>query len=264
MEMLVRWGMRPTPAADGKAALEELRAACSAGQAFQLILLDQHIPEMDGLMVAKRLNQSPDLGHPKIILLTAGGSAVEADEQGISGLLTKPVLKAELLEAIGIALGAPTELAAPVLTCHADGDTDQQPLRILLAEDNPVSQLLAVRLIEKRGHKVLVADNGREALSMILQDRFDIVLLDVQMPEMDGFSVARAAREREKDTREHLPIIALTANSMDGDRERCLAAGMDDYVSKPINFTELFDTIERCMSIDRTLPRSRTPLSLCR
>jgi CheY-like chemotaxis protein len=251
VEMLRRSGMIPTAAIDGVAGLEKLRTACLAGSAFPLILLDLHMPGMDGLAMAERLRGDPGFGHPRIILLTAGGSsgeAVRAHELGIGNFLNKPVLGAELLAKVRAALTGEAAAPSPAAKSNAAGDQDQGRLRILMAEDNRVNQLLAVRLIEKKGHTVAVAENGREALSMIGHERFDLVLLDVQMPEMDGFSVARIIREREQDTGEHLPLIALTANSMSGDRERCLTAGMDDYISKPIDSNELFRTIERCMS----------------
>ena len=252
VEMLRRFGMQPVPAASGTAALDELRTACRSGAPFPLILLDLHMLEMNGLTMAEHLSADSSFGHPRIILLTAGGSSVDvvrARQLGIGGLLMKPVLAAELIEAVRTALIAETTSPSPVAKGDsAEGQQSRGVLRILLAEDNRVNQLLAVRLIEKKGHHVAVAENGRQALSMISRERFDLVLLDVQMPEMDGFSVAKVIREREQRTREHLPLIALTANSMIGDRERCLAAGMDDYISKPIDSNELFRTIERCMA----------------
>jgi CheY-like chemotaxis protein len=264
VEMLRRVGMKPAPAKDGRAALEQLRIARLAGSAFPLILLDLHMPEMDGMAVAERLGEDSDFGRPRVILMTAAGSSLEtvrARELGIGQFLIKPVLAAELLETVQLVLSAEAAAPVPAVKCDIPGsDQGEGGLLILLAEDNRVNQLLAVRLIEKRGHKVVVAENGREALSMIDRERFDLVLLDVQMPEMDGFSVARIIREREQSTREHLPLIALTANSMSGDRERCLAAGMDDYISKPIDSKELFHTVERCISGNRTAFRSHHPV----
>ncbi len=252
LQTLSRWRMEPTSVNNGRAALEAWRAAHLSGRPVQLILLDLHMPEMDGFTVAERLKRNSACDPARIVLLTSGGTSTEAArarELGIGAFLTKPILIAELLEAIRTTLGAATMISSPV----AKDDTAnlkeaRQQLQILLAEDNRVNQTLAVRLIEKKGHGVAVANNGREALSMLSKDRFDILLLDIQMPEMDGFSVIHAIRQSEKQTQEHLPVIAMTAHAMSGDRERCLAAGMDGYISKPINSDQLFEAIEKLHS----------------
>ncbi|HEX4807464.1 MAG TPA: two-component regulator propeller domain-containing protein [Bryobacteraceae bacterium] len=244
LELLSRCGMRPIPAENGATALDAAEAANRSGLPFRLIMLDLHMPEMDGFQVVQHLRATSALGAGKVILLSSGGSSAEAArarEQAISSVLTKPVLKTELLGAIRAALGEVKAEPMPRVKPLAPDGQGQPRLRILLAEDNRVNQLLAVRMIKKQGHNVEVANNGLEALSMIARDRFDVVLLDIQMPEMDGFAVAQAVRERERDTLEHVPIVALTAHAMSGDRDRCLAAGMDGYLTKPVNFDQLWE-----------------------
>ena len=182
-----------------------------------------------------------------MMLTSAGqrGDAARCRELGIAAYLTKPINQSELLEAIRIALGARSQKEPrPVLITRHTLRESRQRLQILLAEDNAVNQVLAVRLLEKRGHTVTVVENGKEALAALQQQPFDLLLLDVQMPEMDGFEVTAVIREREKATGAHVTIIAMTAYAMEGDQHRCLAAGMDAYVSKPIQARELFETVE--------------------
>jgi CheY-like chemotaxis protein len=163
---------------------------------------------------------------------------------GIGTYLTKPIRRTELLNAILTAVHAVTETDANSAKSRHSVEPCRQSLRLLLTEDNAVNQRLAVRLLEKRGHTVVVANNGREALAAILRDRFDAVLMDVQMPEMDGLEATRLIRARERDTGRHLPIVAMTAHAMKGDRERCLQAGMDGYISKPLHPSDLFEAVE--------------------
>src|SRR5579863_3215419 len=191
------------------------------------------------------------------MLTSAGlrGDAARCRELGIQAYLPKPVRRADLLQSIRMLLSAQTAVVGdlPLLTTHALREYRSR-LRILLAEDNRVNQMLAVRILEKRGHTVVVAEDGRRALEALGKQPFDLILMDMQMPELGGVEAARVIREREKSTGEHIPIIALTANAMAGDREHCLNAGMDDYVSKPIQVKELFAAIERVFSspLDRT------------
>jgi PAS domain S-box-containing protein len=244
--MLSHWGMRVTLTRDGQEALEVLEQALAANEPFALIIADARMPGLDGFGLAERIKARPQLATATIMLLTSSGQrgdAARCRELGVAAYLIKPVAQSELLEAILRVLGAQPEAArASLVTRHLLRET-RRTLRILLAEDNPVNQKLAVRLIEKQGHSVTVAANGREALAALDREPFDLVLMDVQMPEMDGFEATAAIRQREKQRGGHVPIIAMTAHAMKGDRELCLAAGMDDYLSKPIRAEELAQMI---------------------
>jgi two-component system sensor histidine kinase/response regulator len=203
---------------------------------------------MDGFTLAGLVKQNTRLAGITIMMLTSVGflgDAARCRELGITAYLTKPIRQIELLEAIRIILGqsAARMNSAPLLTRHTLHE-NRSHLKILLAEDNPVNQLLAVRLLEKRGHHVTVANNGTEAVAQSLGTIFDIILMDIQMPIMDGFEATAAIRSREKLTGNHIPIIAMTAHALSDDEERCLAAGMDAYISKPINSAQLFELVE--------------------
>ena len=246
-EMVATWHLRPTIASDGQQALALLAQARHAGQPFTLVLLDATLPE-DGFIVALRLKQDPTLCQAIVMMLTAAGhrgDVARCRALGLTAYLTKPIKHSHLLETMLTALGAATTatVSPPLMTRPALRD-NHLPLHVLLAEDNPVNQKLAVRLLEKRGHSVVVAKSGREVLDIVASQHCDIVLMDIQMPEMDGFQATAAIRAREQSTGMHLPIIAMTANAMPGDRERCLAAGMDAYVSKPIQAEALFSALE--------------------
>jgi two-component system, sensor histidine kinase and response regulator len=245
--MLSRWGMRPTAVESGRLALEALELARHGGQPFSLVLLDGHMPEMDGFAVAKQFRLRPELAGTTLMMLTSGGSpgdGTRCRELGISAYLNKPIRPAELLEGIGRALQKMPEKATPLITQHSMRE-DRNRARILLAEDNPVNQTVAVRMLEKRGYTVVVASSGRAALSAWEEDHFDVVLMDVQMPDMDGFETTAAIRATEKISGAHTPIIAMTAHALKSDEERCLAAGMDGYVAKPIRIQELLAALER-------------------
>ncbi|MGD0694031.1 MAG: response regulator [Terriglobia bacterium] len=251
-EMLIDWQMKPMLVEGGREALVALRLAIEAGQPFPLVLTDMQMPDMDGFALVERIRENPALAGATIMMLTSAGArgdAARCRELGISAYLTKPIRKAELLQAIMTALGKrQKEADRPVLVTRHSLREARRGLRILLAEDNAVNQMLAVRLLEKRGYSVAVANNGREALAILegaAFSGFDAVLMDVQMPEMDGFEATAAIRAKEKPLGKHLPIIAMTAHAMKGDEERCLAAGMDGYVSKPVRADELFANIEK-------------------
>ena len=251
-EILSSWQMRPTLADSGRAALAALKLAREAGERFPLLLVDAQMPEMDGFALVERIKRNPELTGATIMMLTSAGlrgDAVRCRELGIHAYLTKPITQAELLEAIQLALGtAAREEAQPTLVTRHTLRESRKQLRILLAEDNAVNQVLAVRLLEKQGHTVTVAGDGREALAALEKQAFDLVLMDVQMPVMDGFEATAGIRSQEKATGAHIPIIAMTAHAMKGDRERCLAAGMDGYIAKPIQPKELYETLERFLS----------------
>ncbi|HZS03617.1 MAG TPA: response regulator [Blastocatellia bacterium] len=248
-EVLTSWLMRPTAAESGPAGLAALREARQKGEPFRLVLLDYHMPEMDGLMVAEQIRQEAALRETAIIMLSSaaqGGMAARCRELNFAGYLTKPVSQSELLDAI-LALA---DNSAPGRETAAAGARPEpgRRLRILLAEDNKVNQTLAVRLLEKHGHSVVLASDGRQALAAWEREPFDLILMDVQMPEMNGLDATAAIRMKEQETKTHIPIIAMTARAMKGDREECLAAGMDDYVSKPVHASELFEAIESLLT----------------
>jgi len=247
-EMLANLGMNPTLAENADAALAALRAAHKAKQRLGLVLIDAHMPEMDGFSLAEQIISLPEFRSVPIIMLTSAGQAGDARrcrELGIAAYLGKPIDQAELLEAIAAALSSSEKKSSEraLVTKHSLREK-RLSLRILLAEDNIVNQTLASRLLEKRGHDVIVVGNGKQALAALDQQAFDVILMDVQMPEMDGFETTAAIRESEKSTGKHIPIIAMTAHAMKGDKERCLASGMDAYLSKPIRGKDLFEIIE--------------------
>jgi signal transduction histidine kinase/DNA-binding response OmpR family regulator len=247
--MLQRWGMKPTAVEDGAAALQALEIAQSTGRPFPLILLDGHMPGMDCFALAAKIREHPHLVGATIMMLTSAGhlgDAARRRELGIAAYLVKPIRQSELLDAICNVLNRAPQKKAALVTRHSLREAGRR-LKILLAEDNPVNQTLALRLLEKRGYAVSVAGNGCEALARIEKEQFDLVLMDVQMPEMDGFEATASVRQREQRSGKHLRIIAMTAHALKGDEERCLAAGMDAYVSKPIRTHDLFAAIERLM-----------------
>jgi two-component system, sensor histidine kinase and response regulator len=247
-ETLRLWGMRPTAVDGGEAALAELKRAAAAGQPYPLVLLDAQMPGMDGFTLAQLIKHEPGLAESTVMMLTSLGRQADAArcrELGLANYLVKPVKQSDLLRAVCAALVAAPPRAVSVKTplSVADPVTVLAPttgrLRVLLAEDNAVNRLVALRMLEKQGHSVTVVCDGRQALDALARELFDLALLDIQMPELDGFEVAAAVRAREKGTGKRLPLVALTAHAMQGDRERCLAAGMDGYVSKPIQTARL-------------------------
>ena len=248
-EMTSSWGLEPAVAEDGEEALFQIKKASDSGRPYRLLLLDLQMPDMDGFEVARRVKESDSGKNVEIILLTSAGQKGDASlckEVGISGYLLKPVKQSDLLDAITLALGHPTEEKIPVITRYTIQETRKR-LDILLAEDNIVNQKLAKKILEKRGHRVVVASNGREAIERLKGEYFDLTLMDVQMPEMDGLTATRKIRNS-KGQISNIPIIAMTAHAMKEDKERCFEAGMDDYVSKPIKPEELFEVIEKFAS----------------
>lgn len=245
-ETLGRWGMRVTLAPEGTSALENLESGARAGVPFRLMLIDANMPELDGFAVARLVKLRPEKERPATIMLTSCGHIGDVAlcrEAGVSAYLTKPVRHAELRAAVCRALQIFSP-AAPLGLPAKRGDSHSGSLQILVAEDNLINQHLAVRLLEKRGHRVTVATNGQQAVDLLDQRAFDVVLMDVQMPEVDGFEATAIIRAREMLTGRHVPIIAMTANAMQGDQERCLQAGMDGYLAKPIKAGVVFSTIE--------------------
>jgi two-component system, sensor histidine kinase and response regulator len=250
MGMLGRWGMKPTAVEGGRMALQALEVAKSIGRPFPLVLLDGQMPEMDGFTLAEKIKEDPGLVGATIMMLTSAGHLGDASrcrELGISAYLVKPIRQGELLQGICQVLNFAAEKQAPLVTRHTLREARNRS-RILLAEDNAVNQTLAMRLLEKRGYMVTLASNGQEAVAAVEKEMFDLVLMDIQMPEMDGFQATAAIRKREASTGRRTPIVAMTAHALKGDQERCLAGGMDAYISKPIRSNELFETIERMLA----------------
>ncbi len=247
--MLRHWRMEPSLAEDGAKALEKMEQNVALGRMFPLVLLDAQMPHMDGFALAAKIKRNPQLARATIMMLTSvgqRGDAARCRELGVAAYLIKPIRQSELLRAILDALGKPvgSPEQVPLVTRHYLRET-HKGARILLAEDNPVNQKLVVRLLEKRGFLVTAAVNGKEAVAAIERESFDLVLMDVQMPEMDGIEAASLIRRKEKESGGHIPIIALTAYAMKGDEERCRAAGMDDYVPKPVRSQDLFSAMRR-------------------
>ncbi len=250
-EILRNWDMRPRSVASAPEAVRVLREAYRAGASFPLVLTDSNMPEMDGFALAEQVRQDPEVGSTLIMMLTSGdrpGEIARCEQLGIAAYLLKPIKQSELFDAIVLALGVnAVDEEARSAPATPPPSAPQRSLRVLLAEDSLVNQKLAVGLLEKHGHQVTLANHGREAVAAWESQAFDLVLMDVQMPEMDGYEATEAIRTRERETGRHTPIIAMTAHAMKGDRERCLAAGMDGYVAKPIRAQQIFDAIEQVL-----------------
>jgi two-component system sensor histidine kinase/response regulator len=248
--LLQLWKLRPAAAASGAEAMLMLEQAAERGDPFSLVLTDCHMPEMDGFDLCARIKNSPHLPDAVVMMLTSGerlGDIKRCRELGISLYLTKPVRRAELHAAIVRSVTRrPVLRLAPIPARDAGVPLPAgEKMHILLAEDSIVNQRVALRILEKAGHRVTVAPNGAEALKALEQHDFDLVLMDVQMPEMGGFEATGRIRQSEYVAGTHMPIIAMTAHAMTGDRERCLDAGMDDYISKPIHSATLVDLVEK-------------------
>jgi CheY-like chemotaxis protein len=247
------WGCRRDTVADTDAALGALKAAAGSAEPFDLVLVVMQLPAIDGAAIGQRIMAEGAFGCPPMILLTAQGMRGEAARMkaiGYAAYLTLPVRRSQLLECLAMVLGAgevkPASRLSPLITRHLISDARKKRSRILLVEDNSVNRMLALHLLKKFGYQVDAVGNGRAALHHLSANPCDLVLMDVQMPEMDGFETTRAIRGGRSDIPDRdIPIIAMTAHAMQGDRERCLEAGMDDYISKPIAPERLFDTITR-------------------
>jgi two-component system sensor histidine kinase/response regulator len=246
--MLENWHMTPTAVDSGAKAIVTLREGQGIGRTFPLILLDAQMPEMDGFALAEIIKRNPAWRTATVMMLSSAGQrgdAMRCRELGVAAYLTKPVRQGELLDGILIALGTrPENKVSPALVTRHTLRESRNRLHILLVEDNAVNQLVALRLLEKYGHTVGVAANGRRALEELEKESYDLILMDVQMPEMNGWEATQAIREKEKATGGHIPIVAMTAHAMQGDEERCLAAGMDAYLTKPIRTQELLAVLD--------------------
>ena len=257
-KMLSSRGLETTLADSGPAALEALKQAAENGNPFPLVVLSIHMAGMDGFALTQRIRANPRISGTNIALLTTCFQRGEADrcrDLGVSAYLVKPVGELELLEAIGrMSQTASRMEAGPDQTPRQPVQNGEPRLRFVVVDDNPVNRLVATRMIENRNHTVKAASNGLEALEMLEREDFDCMLIDVQMPIMDGLEATAAIRNKERTSGGHLPIIAMTAHAMSGDRERCLAAGMDDYLAKPIKATEVFAAIGRVLHSMKTHP----------
>ena len=266
-DRLTGWGMRVVLADGAASALTQIE---SHSEPFELILTDVHMPELDGFDLVAQVKSLPRMKATTILMLTSGsmpGDSARCRQLGVDAYLIKPICPSDLLTTILRTLNS-TQIDVPRVEQgsaatsrtfnsvfeatgrHSDKEaapSSRVGLRILLAEDNRVNQTLAMRLLAKRGHTVVIAGNGHEALVKLGQESFDLVLMDVQMPEMDGFETTAVIRAREKETGAHIPIVAMTARAMSGDREKCISSGMDDYISKPVNLVELSGAIDRVM-----------------
>jgi CheY-like chemotaxis protein len=246
-DLLLRWKMRPTVVDSGAAALRAMTDAHERGKPFALVLLDANMPDMDGFEVARRIHTEQQSGGATIMMLSSSGhhdESARCREVGIANHLTKPVDQRDLLASIGRALVRDQTPRTPLPASMLPADLPERRLHVLLAEDNVVNQRLAASLLERRGHRVTIAANGREAVTACERNGFDVVLMDVQMPEMGGFEATQAIRAREGVAGKRVPIIAMTAHAMKGDRERCLAAGMDEYLTKPLDPRQLCALVE--------------------
>jgi PAS domain S-box-containing protein len=259
-EWLRGWRAEPTAVGDGSAARDALRQAAAAGRPFALVVLDSRLPGTDALALAAHVRQTPELSVAGVVFLAVEDQARELErygEPGIAACVMKPVVEEELLDAVCRARSLPSPVVGAGGRPASGGDPGAQAagvpasgrrLRVLLAEDNSYNQAVMEDLLPRRGHTLHVAGDGRAALAALEQDHFDLMLLDIHMPELDGFQVVAAQRRREQGTGTHLPVIALTARSGEGERERCLRAGMDDYLAKPVRAAELFAAIDRVAS----------------
>jgi two-component system, sensor histidine kinase and response regulator len=264
-EQCLRWGMHPEVVAGGPAALDALTAAADRGTPFKLVLLDANMPDMDGFDVAEAIARRPDLVDATIMMLSSSGQYGDTSRchaLHISAYLVKPINAEDLLSAIDRALAKHFQPAArvvvmtpPIITTLPAAVTS---LNILLAEDNIVNQRVAAGLLTRRGHRITIANDGVQALAVLERQPFDLVLMDLQMPNMNGIEATRAIRAAEEDTARHIPIIGLSAHALADDRVRCLEAGMDAYLTKPLRAKDLFDTIYTLVDAAPAVPETDT------
>ena len=264
-EMLQHWHMQPVLADSAAAARQALQTAEAAQRPIRLILLDHHMPGEDGIQLAKSLRGMLKHGQCPIIMISSGSSPIDVDlgqKHGIGRFMTKPIIASELLNEVLHQFGRFTNVT-PAQPPTATPHLRVHPRRVLLVEDNEINRRVAVGLLHSRGHQVVLAENGQEAVNTLADQEFDVVLMDMQMPVMDGYEATAEIRKREHQTGGHIPIVAMTAEALKGDRERCLAIGMDDYVTKPIDPAEMYRAIERfpalCLPANSELREGDSP-----
>jgi two-component system sensor histidine kinase/response regulator len=251
-EQLSSWKCQPDEASNGEEALAKLRAAAEAKEPFLVAILDMEMPNMDGATLGKKIKEDTDLCKTILMLLTSQGKRGDAkrmEEIGFAAYLTKPVKSAQLRDCLALAIGSKSPVSGTssrsIITRHSVVEAKKHKIRILLAEDNFTNQKVALHILDKIGYRAEAVANGQDVLSALERNSYDLILMDVQMPELDGFETTMAIRRKEKETGQHIPIIAMTAHAMKGDRERCMEAGMDDYISKPVQPKEVIAAIER-------------------
>ncbi|MCL4692596.1 MAG: response regulator [Candidatus Hydrogenedentes bacterium] len=260
-QQLNRWGCHCEVVADGRSALDAIRVRASAGTPFDLVLIDSLMPEMDGQQLASAIRADAVLGDPVLVMITSSarrGEASRFHELGFVAYLTKPVKRSQLYDCLRAALGTrrhgESEKPQRLITRHSVVERKKYTKRILVAEDNPINQKVALRVIEKLGYRADAVANGMEAVSAVKRLPYDLILMDGQMPEMDGIEATRIIRQGESGAKRRIPIVALTAHAMQGDRDRYIAAGMDDYLAKPLQPRELAEMIERYVGDGTTVP----------
>ena len=259
-EMLTNWAMQPVAVASVAEAISELERMLRAGTPYALILTDSNMPVQDGFELARMIKANRTLCGSMLMMLTSADrpeDLARCEEHGISSYLIKPIKQSELLDAIVLAVGAKSPLASSATLPAASNQRAAQPKSILLAEDSLINQKLAIGLLERWGHRVTVANDGEQAVRLSAEQPFDLILMDVQMPTLDGLDATRVIRVREQKSGIHIPIVAMTAHAMKGDRELCLEAGMDGYLMKPIRAEQLFRQIEE---ISNSLPAAESSL----
>jgi CheY-like chemotaxis protein len=252
LRQLSSWGCIVEEAADGEKTLTKMRHAADSHFPFDIAILDMVMPDLDGVTLGRKIKADSKIAKTQLVMLTSLGNRGDAklvQEIGFAAYLTKPVKSSQLRDCLGMVISNHSlEFAgrtAPIVTRYSVAEQKKRNIKILLAEDHPVNQKVVLRTLEKMGYQTEAVTNGQEVLSALEKIDYDLILMDVQMPEMDGFEATRAIRQKEKKTGLHVHIIAMTAHAMKGDRERCLEAGMDDYVSKPIQPNSLSDAIKR-------------------
>ena len=265
-EMLRSWQFEVLTARSGEAALRDLQIAADSGRPFRLLVVDSQMPGMDGFAFAQEVKRRPGLAEATLLMLSPAAQPDDlsrGEEAAVAAYVTKPVQQSELLDAIldAFQLRDPRRPSSKIQARPTKQRPGESGLKILLAEDHPVNRELVVALLTQEGHRVVTAHNGGQALRRATQQKFDLILMDVQMPELDGLEVTRLLREGEKQTGHHVPIIALTARAMKGDRELCLAAGVDAYLSKPVKRPQLLDLIGRLTqpAASETAPAVESP-----
>jgi CheY-like chemotaxis protein len=255
-ELLRSWDCRFEEAENGEQALERLREALAETDPFRMALLDMQMPGMDGATLGEKIKTDPDLNPTRLIMLTSAGKRGDASRLksiGFSAYLSKPVKKSQLYDCLVTVLGIPStpskERSTPIITRYGLEEAKKKRVRILVAEDNVVNQKVALRILQKLGYRADAVADGREAVMALETIPYDLVLMDVQMPQMDGFEATGVIRDPASRVRNHhVPVIAMTAHAMKGDREKCLEAGMDDYVSKPVTALALNEILEKYVS----------------
>jgi CheY-like chemotaxis protein len=247
-------GMRPFGAASAREAMDELQKSQSSGDPISIAVVDAGMPDVDGFSLAANIRNDERLDCAIIMMMTGRyllDESLRSAESGIAAYLTKPLKESELRDAILRALGEPSARAAHAAPVHATSAGPHRPLRILLAEDSLINQKLAAGQLTKAGHQVVVVNNGIDAVAAVATEEYDVVLMDIQMPVMDGLQAAAAIRQREVQTGRRTPIIAMTAHVTQDDRDKCLAAGMDGYIGKPVRSADLQHALDEAVSTSR-------------